>query len=119
VTDPGGVILRANQRAGESFACAPQDLVGQPLPDLMAPDDRGSLEAGIGGLEIAEWDAEWIGYGGRSGTSVGGLSPIEPSKPSHAGVTMGAGKAPVVVTPFRRRLPSSWVTAAPPLELFR
>jgi PAS domain S-box-containing protein len=61
VTDPGGVILRANQRAGELFACAPQDLVGQPLPDLMAPDDRGSLEAGIGGLEIAEWDAEWIG----------------------------------------------------------
>lgn len=61
VTDPQGLIVRANARAGGLFACATEDLVGQPLPALVSPEDRPALEAAIGGLEIADWNAEWIG----------------------------------------------------------
>jgi PAS domain S-box-containing protein len=61
VTDPNGLIIRANARAGELFACPAEDLVGHPLPALVRPEDQAALEAAILGLEIAEWDAEWVG----------------------------------------------------------
>lgn len=66
VTDPDGLIVRANGRSGGLFACATEELVGQPLPALVDPGDRPALEAAIGGLEIADWNAEWIGEGVRA-----------------------------------------------------
>ena len=66
VTDPHGLIVRANARAGGLFACAAEELVGQPLPALVEPGERPSLEAAIGGLEIADWNAEWIGEAVRA-----------------------------------------------------
>lgn len=61
VTDPHGLILRANVRAAEIFASVREDLVGHPLPTLARDEDRPSLEAAIDGFEVADWDAEWIG----------------------------------------------------------
>ena len=61
VTDPGGLILRANRRAGALFGCESGDLVGQLLPDLLAPDDRGSLKLVIGRFADRDRDDEWIG----------------------------------------------------------
>jgi PAS domain S-box-containing protein len=66
VTDPQGLVLRANSRAGELFDCEAEDLVGHPLPDLALDHDRASLGAAIVGLEVADWDAEWIGEAVRS-----------------------------------------------------
>jgi PAS domain S-box-containing protein len=66
VTDPDGMIIRANARAGELFACPADNLVGEPLPALVADRDRASLEAAIHGLEVAEWKAEWIGRAVRA-----------------------------------------------------
>jgi PAS domain S-box-containing protein len=66
VSDPDGVIVRANARAGEVFGCAAEDLVGHALPALIRPRDRASLEAAIGGFEVADWDAEWIGEAVRA-----------------------------------------------------
>jgi PAS domain S-box-containing protein len=66
VTDPQGLIVRANARAGGLFACAAEELVGQPLPALVEPGERASLEAAIGGLEIVDWNAEWIGEAVRA-----------------------------------------------------
>jgi PAS domain-containing protein len=45
VSDPDGVIVRANARAGELFLCPAEDLVGHPLPALVRPEDRASLAA--------------------------------------------------------------------------
>jgi PAS domain S-box-containing protein len=59
VTDPDGIIIRANARAGELFACPGDDLVGQPLPALV--HQRASLQAAIERLATADWEAEWIG----------------------------------------------------------
>jgi PAS domain S-box-containing protein len=67
VTDPDGLIIRANIRAGELFECAAEDLVGHPLSALARPADRASLEAAIRGLEVADWGAEWIGGAVRAG----------------------------------------------------
>jgi PAS domain S-box-containing protein len=61
VTDPDGMIIRANLRAGELFVCPADHLVGQPLPALVADCDRASLEAAIEGLAVGDWEAEWIG----------------------------------------------------------
>jgi PAS domain S-box-containing protein len=61
VTDPEGMILRSNQRAGELFGCAVEDLVGQMLPGLVQSDHRASLQAAIDAFELRDWDAEWIG----------------------------------------------------------
>ena len=61
VTDPEGVILRANQRAGELFGCEVDHLVGEMLPALVQAEDRPSLQAAIAGFEIRDPDAEWIG----------------------------------------------------------
>jgi len=47
VTDPDGMIIRANARAGELFACPADHLVGEPLSALVADRDRASLEAAI------------------------------------------------------------------------
>ena len=66
VSDPDGVIVRANARAGEVFGCAAEDLVGHGLPALMQPGSRRSLEAAIAGFEVADWDAEWIGAAVRA-----------------------------------------------------
>ncbi len=62
VTGPEGMILRANRRAGELFACAADDLVGELLPALVHPDYRDSLRAALGAFELRDWDAEWIGH---------------------------------------------------------
>jgi hypothetical protein len=65
--DPRGQLdLRANGRSGGLFACATEELVGQPLPALVDPGDRPALDAAIGGLEIADWNSEWIGEGVRA-----------------------------------------------------
>lgn len=61
VTDPQGLILRANEKAGQFFDCTAADLVGQNLPALVPADSRSSLEAAIRGLEIADWTSEWAG----------------------------------------------------------
>jgi PAS domain S-box-containing protein len=61
VTDPGGVILRANQRAGSLFGCTADDLVGELLPALVAADDRGSLERVIGRFASRDREDEWLG----------------------------------------------------------
>jgi PAS domain S-box-containing protein len=61
VTAPEGMILRANRRAGELFACTDEDLVGQMLPTLIHPDHRASLQAALGAFELRDWDSEWIG----------------------------------------------------------
>jgi PAS domain S-box-containing protein len=61
VSDPEGVVVRANARAGELFACSAEDLVGHPLPALVRPADRARLEAAIRGFEVADWDSEWVG----------------------------------------------------------
>jgi PAS domain S-box-containing protein len=66
VTDPHGLIFRANGRAGDIFAIATEDLVGHPLPALVRSEDRASLEAAIGGFEVADWEAEWIGWALRA-----------------------------------------------------
>lgn len=66
VTDPNGMIIRANARAGELFACPADNLVGELLPALIADGDRPSLEAAMRGLEIADWKAEWIGRAVRA-----------------------------------------------------
>ena len=66
VTDPQGLILRANIKAGELFACPAEHLVGHPLHTLARDEDRASLEAAIGGFEVADWDAEWIGEATRA-----------------------------------------------------
>ena len=63
VTDPEGVILRANRRAGELFACSAEDLVGELLPALVHDQHRPSLEAAIAAFELRDWDGEWIGQG--------------------------------------------------------
>lgn len=61
VTDPDGLVVRANSRAGGLFGCAAEELVGHSLPAMMVPDDRASLAAAIQGFELADWEAEWIG----------------------------------------------------------
>jgi len=61
VTDPDGMIIRANLRAGELFACPVEHLVGEPLPALVADGDRASLSAAITGLAMRDWEAEWVG----------------------------------------------------------
>jgi PAS domain S-box-containing protein len=66
VTDPEGVILRANRRAGELFACSAEDLVGELLPALVQDQHRPSLQAGIAAFELRDWDGEWIGQGVRA-----------------------------------------------------
>ena len=66
VTDPDGMIVRANARAGELFACPAETLIGEPLPALVADRDRASLEAAIQGFELADWEAEWIGQAVRA-----------------------------------------------------
>jgi len=63
VTDPEGLILRANRRAGELFACSAEDLVGELLPALVQDQHRPSLEAAIAAFELRDWDGEWIGQG--------------------------------------------------------
>ena len=63
VTDPEGVILRSNRRAGELFACSAEDLVGELLPALVQDQHRPSLEAAIAAFELRDWDGEWIGQG--------------------------------------------------------
>ena len=63
VTDPEGVILRANRVAGELFACSAEDLVGELLPALVQDQHRPSLEAAIAAFELRDWDGEWIGQG--------------------------------------------------------
>jgi PAS domain S-box-containing protein len=64
VTDPDGIIIRANARVGDLFACTADELVGQPLPALV--HQRASLEAAIQRLATAEWEAEWIGQAVRA-----------------------------------------------------
>jgi PAS domain S-box-containing protein len=66
VTDPDGMIIRANARAGELFACPADHLVGEPLPALVVDRDRASLEAAIQGFEMSDWEAEWIGQAMRA-----------------------------------------------------
>ncbi|HEU5042411.1 MAG TPA: PAS domain-containing protein [Gemmatimonadales bacterium] len=61
VTDPGGVILRANGRAGALFTCSADDLVGERLTALMAPEDRVSLERALRRFETGDREEEWIG----------------------------------------------------------
>jgi len=63
VPDPAGLILRANRRAGELFACSAEDLVGELLPALVQDQHRPSLEAAIAAFELRDWDVEWIGQG--------------------------------------------------------
>ena len=63
VTDPDGLILRVNRRAGELFACSAEDLVGELLPALVQDQHRPSLEAAIAAFELRDWDGEWIGQG--------------------------------------------------------
>jgi PAS domain S-box-containing protein len=66
VSDPDGVIVRANVRAAELFGCSVEDLVGHPLPALVRPADSASLAAAIAGFEVADWDAEWVGQAVRA-----------------------------------------------------
>lgn len=66
MSDPYGVIVRANARAGEVFACPAEDLVGHPLPAVVRPEDRASLAAAIAGFEVTDWDAEWVGEAVRA-----------------------------------------------------
>jgi PAS domain S-box-containing protein len=61
VTDPDGMILRSNRRAGELFGSAADGLVGQMLPALIHPAHRDSLRAAIDAFELHDWDAEWVG----------------------------------------------------------
>ena len=61
VTDPHGVILRANNPAGALFACNAADLVGEMLPNLMRPADRPSLTAALTALSEDDWSGEWQG----------------------------------------------------------
>jgi PAS domain S-box-containing protein len=66
VSDPDGVIVRANVRAGDLFGCEAEELVGHALPALVRPEERAALEAAIAGFEVADWDAEWIGEAVRA-----------------------------------------------------
>lgn len=61
VTDPNGLILRANGRAGTLFACSAEELVGELMPGLVAPEDRGSLERVLRRFGQADRDEEWVG----------------------------------------------------------
>lgn len=61
VTDPDGMILRANRRAGELFACAADDLVGELLPSLVTEEHRPTLQAAIAAFALGDWSGEWIG----------------------------------------------------------
>ncbi len=61
VTDPEGVILRANGRAGKLFGCSTQDLVGHLLPGLLGAEHRPSLEAALADFALRDPETEWIG----------------------------------------------------------
>jgi PAS domain S-box-containing protein len=61
VTDPRGVILRANRPAGVLFACEADDLVGELLPNLMRAEERASLMAAVSALSRGDWTGEWVG----------------------------------------------------------
>jgi PAS domain S-box-containing protein len=61
VTGPEGMILRANQRAGELFACSAQDLVGEVLPRLLRTEQRPSLETALADFALRDPETEWIG----------------------------------------------------------
>ena len=61
VTDPGGVILRANQRSGALFNFPADELIGELLPALMASEDRGSLERVLKRFQIEDRKEEWLG----------------------------------------------------------
>jgi PAS domain S-box-containing protein len=61
VTDPRGVILRANRPVGVLFNCEPANLVGEMLPNLMRPEDQASLSAALSALSRGDWSGEWIG----------------------------------------------------------
>jgi PAS domain S-box-containing protein len=63
VTDPEGLILRANGRTGDLFACSAEDLVGELLPALVEDQHRPSLEDAIAAFELRDWEGEWIGQG--------------------------------------------------------
>jgi len=61
VTDPRGVILRANKPAGVLFASEADDLVGEVLPNLMRPEERASLVTALSALSRGDWSGEWVG----------------------------------------------------------
>lgn len=61
VTDPDGVILRANQRSGVLFSSPADDLIGELLPALMASEDRGSLERALKRFQMEDRRDEWLG----------------------------------------------------------
>jgi PAS domain S-box-containing protein len=63
VTDPRGVILRANRPVGVLFASRAENLVGEMLPNLMRPEDRTSLSAALSALSGNDWTGEWQGVG--------------------------------------------------------
>ncbi len=69
VTDPVGLIIRANARAGEVFACPAADLVGEPLTGLIRLEDRPALHATLEGLERRDPNGEWIGVAIRASAS--------------------------------------------------
>ena len=60
VTDPEGIILRANRRAGEIFRCGVAHLIGELLHDLIR-DGAPSLRALLAEFEAREPAAEWTG----------------------------------------------------------
>jgi PAS domain S-box-containing protein len=61
VTDPDGVILRANARAGEFFRCGIEDLAGEMLADLIRSENRASFRRLLEGFEAAAPEGEWVG----------------------------------------------------------
>jgi PAS domain-containing protein len=68
VTDPDGMILRANRQAGQLFACGEDELVGELLSALVSDEHRPSLQAAVIAFELGDWKGEWIGDGVTAGS---------------------------------------------------
>lgn len=73
ITDPGGAIREANQAAAELFRAARADVLGRPLSEFIAGEDRVAfltrtvqLMLGAGGARTLTWQARVQPLGGAA-----------------------------------------------------
>jgi two-component system sensor kinase FixL len=94
-----GRVLRANRAAAEAFGCAPEDLPGERILDLVVPEDRSGLAEMLRSVTACEPQGlggpEWH-YQRRGGELVVGRS--------HASAVLGtSGEPQMIVLQFEDR----------------
>jgi two-component system sensor kinase FixL len=94
-----GRVLRANRAAAEAFGCAPEELPGEQILDLVVPEDRAGLAEMLRSVAAGEPQGlggpEWH-YQRRGGDLVVGRS--------HASAVLGtAGEPQMIVLQFEDR----------------